>query len=214
LIRSQWRREASLKASLPHEAVVFDSVCGVVAVPTQPAFKQSRHRTNIIILRDNHGSHESFKLKFQHNRLAMTDPLSISASIAGLMTIADIVIRNGYKYIKAVKESDKAVASLINEVNSLSGTLHSLRNIAEGLEGEHAPFISTTQVHHVESCYRTLRNINELLDKFEFSKTKGLVERATQRLKWPLTHSETKTLALEVARHRETLTLALNADEM
>jgi hypothetical protein len=144
----------------------------------------------------------------------MTDPLSISASIAGLMTIADIVIRSGYKYIKAVRESDKAVASLINEVNSLSGTLHSLRNIAEGLEGENAPFISTTQVHHVESCYRTLRKIHELLDKFELSKTKSRVERATQRLKWPLTHADTKTLVLEVARHRETVTLALNADEI
>jgi len=144
----------------------------------------------------------------------MADQLSISASIAGLMTIADIVIRNGYKYVIAVKNADKAVASLIREVNSLSGTLHSLRNIAEGLEGEDAPFISTTQIHHIESCYRTLRKINELLDKFELSKTKGLVERASQRLRWPLTHSETKSLSSEVARHRETLTLALNADEM
>ena len=144
----------------------------------------------------------------------MTDPLSISASVAGLMTIADIVIRNGYKYITAVRDSDKAVASLINEVNALSGTLHSLRNIAEGLEGGDAPFISTTQIHHVESCYRTLRKVNELLDKFELSKTKSMVERAAQRLKWPLTHSETKTLASEVARHRETLSLALNADEL
>jgi hypothetical protein len=130
------------------------------------------------------------------------------------MTIADIVIRNGYKYIAAVRDSNKAVASLIYEVNSLSGTLHSLRNIAEGLEGEDAPFVSTTQVHHIESCYRTLRKISELLDKFELSKTKGLIERATQRLRWPLTNSETKTLVSEVSRHRQTLTLALNADEM
>jgi hypothetical protein len=56
----------------------------------------------------------------------MADQLSISASIAGLMTIADIVIRNGYKYVIAAKNADKAVASLIREVNSLSGTLHSL----------------------------------------------------------------------------------------
>src|SRR5882757_424290 len=122
----------------------------------------------------------------------MADPLSISASIAGLMTIADIVIRNGYKYIAAVKDADKAVASLISEVNSLSGTLHSLRNIAEGLEGDDTPFNSTTQTHHVESCFRTLKKIDVLLAKFELSKTKGLVERAAQRLKWPLTHSETK----------------------
>jgi hypothetical protein len=144
----------------------------------------------------------------------MAEPLSIAASIAGLMTIADIVIRNGYKYITAVRDSDKAVASLINEVNSLSGTLHSLRNIAEGLEGENAPFIPTTQVHHIESCYRTLRKISELLDKFELSKTKGLLDQAKQRLRWPLTHSETKALTAEVGRQRKTLNLALNADEM
>jgi hypothetical protein len=37
LIRSQLGKEASLKATLSHEAMVFDSVCGVVAMPTQPA---------------------------------------------------------------------------------------------------------------------------------------------------------------------------------
>jgi hypothetical protein len=144
----------------------------------------------------------------------MADPLSISASIAGLMTIADVVIRNGYKYIAAVKHADKAVASLINEVNLLSGILHSLRNIAEGLEGETNSFVSTTQVHHIESCYRTLRKISELLDKFELSKAKGFLNHAKQRLLWPLTQSETSDLAAEVERHRATLTLALNADEM
>lgn len=144
----------------------------------------------------------------------MADPLSVSASVAGLLTITDIVIRNGYKYIAAVRDADKAVASLVTEVNSLSGVLHSLRNIAEGLDGADTPLIHTAQIPHVETCYRTLRKINELLDRFELSKTKGLVERATQRLKWPLTHSETKSLISEVARHRETLTWALNADEM
>jgi hypothetical protein len=144
----------------------------------------------------------------------MADPLSISASIAGLMTIADIVIRNGYKYIAAVKDANKAMASLINEVNLLSGTLHSLRNIAEGLEGESNPFVSTTQVHHVESCYRTLRKINDLLDKFELSKSQGFINHAKQRLRWPLTLSDTRALAAEVEKQRAILTLALNADEM
>jgi len=144
----------------------------------------------------------------------MADPLLISASIAGLLTIADIVIRNGYKYVQAVQSSDKVVAKLIREVNSLSGILYSLRNVAEGLEGESMPFISTTQIHQVESCYRTLQKISQLLDRFKLSKTKGLLDQAKQRLIWPLTHSETKALASEVKGHGETLALALNADEM
>jgi hypothetical protein len=144
----------------------------------------------------------------------MTDPLSISASVAGLITIADIVIRNGYKYIKAAKNVESAVASLMNEVNLLSGTLHSLRNVAEGLESESVPFRFTTQVHHVEYCYQTLRKINDLLDSFELPKAKGLLHSAAQRLRWPLSLSETKQLMVEVERHRATLSLALHADGM
>lgn len=144
----------------------------------------------------------------------MADPLSIAGSIAGLITIADVVIRNGYKYISAVRDADKAVVSLIGEINSLVGVPHSLRNVAEGLEGDEVPFIATTQVHHIKSCFQTLKKIQALLDRFELSKSKDLVHRSVQRLNWPLTRSDTKSLAVEVARHRETLVLALNADEM
>ena len=144
----------------------------------------------------------------------MADPLSIAGSIAGLITIADVVIRNGYKYISAVRDADKAVVSLIGEINSLVGVPHSLRNVAEGLEGDEVPFIATTQVHHIKSCFQTLKKIQALLDRFELSKSKDLVHRTLQRLNWPLTRSDTKSLAVEVARHRETLVLALNADEM
>ncbi|KAH6711656.1 hypothetical protein BKA61DRAFT_522547, partial [Leptodontidium sp. MPI-SDFR-AT-0119] len=144
----------------------------------------------------------------------MADPLSIAGSIAGLITIADVVIRNGYKYIAAVKGADKAVVSLVQETNSLVGVLHSLRNVAEGLEGGNVPFLATTQVHHIESCFRTLKKIQTLLDKFEISKSKDLIHRSVQHLKWPLAETQTKSLASEVSGHRETLALALNADEM
>ncbi|ERF71769.1 hypothetical protein EPUS_01684 [Endocarpon pusillum Z07020] len=144
----------------------------------------------------------------------MADPLSISASVAGLITVADIVIRNGHKYIKAVKNADKTVVSLMREVNLLSGTLHSLRNVAEGLEDEAESFRFTTKVHHVEYCYQTLRKINLLLENFELSKSKGVLHSAAQRLRWPLSVSETKELMAEVERHRTILGLALQADEM
>jgi hypothetical protein len=124
----------------------------------------------------------------------MADPLSVSASVAGLITIADIVVRNGYKYIRLFKDADKSVGSLVLAVNLLSGTLHSLRNIAERLDSDNTSIGFTTQIHHVEACYQTLRKIMDLLDKFELSKTKGFLQTTAQKLRWPLTSSETKGL--------------------
>ncbi|KAF7510128.1 hypothetical protein GJ744_007027 [Endocarpon pusillum] len=144
----------------------------------------------------------------------MADPLSISASVAGLITIADIVIRNGRKYIKAVKNADKTVISLMREVNLLSGTLHSLQNVVEGLQDEADSFRITTKVHHIAYCHQTLRKINLLLENFELSETRGVLHSAAKRLRWPLSVSETKELMAEVERHRTTLSLALQADEM
>jgi Fungal N-terminal domain of STAND proteins len=144
----------------------------------------------------------------------MVDPLSVSASIAGLITIADIVVRNGYKYIKAVKKKDTTVKSLIASVNLLSGTLHSLRNVAERLEGDSSSVEFTTQTHHVEACYQTLKRLMNLLDKFAGSKDQGILQSAAQKLRWPLTVSETEELEAEIEKHQRTLSLALQADEM
>ncbi len=83
----------------------------------------------------------------------MSDPLSILANIASPISVADIVIRNGHKYIHSVKNADKTVVSLMKEINLLSGTLHSLRNVAEGLESETHVFQFTTKVLGVEYCY-------------------------------------------------------------
>ena len=159
----------------------------------------------------------SFAISFDTPKVSkstMADPLSVSASVAGLITIADIIVRNGYKYVKLFKDADKSVGSLVSAVNLLSGTLHSLRNIAERLESDNASIRFATQIHHVDACYQTLRKIMDLLDKFELSKTKGFLHATAQRLRWPLTSSETKEMESQVDKHRRTLSLALQADEM
>jgi cob(I)alamin adenosyltransferase len=56
----------------------------------------------------------------------MADGLSVAASVAGLVQIADVVVRRGYRYIREVKNAEKSVEQLIDEVNKLSGVLHSL----------------------------------------------------------------------------------------
>ncbi|KAK4941103.1 hypothetical protein LTR10_018903 [Elasticomyces elasticus] len=144
----------------------------------------------------------------------MTDPLSVCASIAGLVTIADTVIRNGYKYVKAAKNSKKMVAALINEINLLSGTLHSLQNVINELQSEADSIAVTTKLDHVDSCMRTLEKVDVLLVRFDTSDRKTNLHTIKRQLEWPLKTHETRELISEVARHRDTLSVALQADEL
>ena len=144
----------------------------------------------------------------------MADPLSVSASVAGLITIADIVIRNGYKYIRALRNADKAVAALVNEINLLSGTLHSLQNVVESLETESVPFAPATNIEHFNNCHETLQRINILFDKVGGSGSDSSFRGKFRKLQWPLKVPEVKDLISEVERHRMTLSLALQSDEL
>ncbi|APA15679.1 hypothetical protein sscle_15g104490 [Sclerotinia sclerotiorum 1980 UF-70] len=64
----------------------------------------------------------------------MAEAFDVASGIAGLISLADAVVRRGYKYMRDVKDAEKYVQSLIDEVNSLSGVLHSLNNVVQELE--------------------------------------------------------------------------------
>jgi hypothetical protein len=50
----------------------------------------------------------------------MSDPLSVAASIAGLIGLVDLVFRTVYKYLRGVKDSREDIETLARELNSLS----------------------------------------------------------------------------------------------
>lgn len=142
----------------------------------------------------------------------MADPLSISASIAGLISIADIIARRSFKYGKGVKNAKKEVAKLITEVTHLFGVLNHLKLVACRYEDEQ--FESTMQIHHIQSCYDLLEKIKFRLDEADPS-SGGSVKKALQKqLTWPFSNPETLELIDEVERHKGILSLALSADGM
>ncbi|MCJ1245363.1 hypothetical protein MMC30_002567 [Trapelia coarctata] len=142
------------------------------------------------------------------------DPLSLSASIAGLITLADVVVDRVYTYIKGVKNARKEIAALLAEVTGLFGILNSLRLVVARYEEPGVQFQSTMQINHVYACDNTLVKIKALIDKDDPSQAGSSFERMKRQLHWPLTGSETKELTAEVERHKSTLSLALNADGM
>ncbi|CAO2651335.1 Nn.00g096320.m01.CDS01 [Neocucurbitaria sp. VM-36] len=142
----------------------------------------------------------------------MGDPLSVAGSIAGLLSIADVVFRKVYHYVKTVKNAEKEILSLKSEVAALTGVLHNLHLVAEELEDD-STISNATKIDYVASCSATLKRIEGLLSKIQFSKDERY-QNAIQRLKWPIKTTEIVELGDEVRRHRETLSLALSADTM
>jgi hypothetical protein len=143
----------------------------------------------------------------------MSDPLSVAASIAGLITIADVVVRKSYQYLRSLQNVEKPAKKLIDEVNVLYGILRSLKNVAEYLESEDYKFDPATQIHYVHSCQQSLKRIQELLDKAEPSSTPRS-RNIKKKLKWPFAKDKTEELLAEIEHHKATMTLAMTADEM
>lgn len=149
--------------------------------------------------------------------VAAMDPLSVSASIASLIGAADTVVRRLYHYVKAVKGAEKQISALSMEITTLYGVLSSLHLVASRFESESSELTMkerSMQIDHIHACYTTLDSIRSLLQKDDPSTTQSRMESIRRRLHWPLSESKTKEFIDAVGRHKQTLTLALNADTM
>ncbi|KAH7410647.1 hypothetical protein BKA64DRAFT_358929 [Cadophora sp. MPI-SDFR-AT-0126] len=139
----------------------------------------------------------------------MAEALGVAASVSGLITLADIVVRRGYAFINNVNDAGETVQKLILEVNLLFGILHSLKVVVDRLEAT-SKRNPAQEMHWIEPCYQTLEKIRGHLQKAMV----GDCMTRTEKLKWPLRNSATREILGEVERHKLTITMALSAKEM
>ncbi|KAM0474204.1 hypothetical protein ACHAP7_007891 [Fusarium lateritium] len=146
----------------------------------------------------------------------MADPLSISASIAGLVALADLVFRSGTKYAKSYRGAQKEVEGLLREIRELSVVLHSLSLVAFDLEETETPkknashTTTSLQPHHLHDCRQLLRRLETNLSRTGTSiKSDSGLERLQARLKWPFTSAESKEMILEIQRYKQVIDIAL-----
>lgn len=139
----------------------------------------------------------------------MADPLSIAASIAGLLSLADIVFLRLSKYIKSAKNAEQEISDLCKEVNSVGGTVNMLSRLATSLEAEGDSPIQGFRMHHIDGCATILCEIVNKTKKYE-DKPGGKLKRLT----WPFFSSETKKMLADLSRHKENMNLALSATSL
>jgi len=147
------------------------------------------------------------------------DPLSLSASIAGLVSITDMIAGKSYKYIKESRGASKEIKRLLEGITDLFGILNSLRLVASRYQEEE--FDSTMQSQQIHTCHTLLEKIKDRLDEADPSQVdekkspfRQKASSLSRSLAWPFSSTETKGLIAEVENQKATLSLALAADGM
>ena len=142
----------------------------------------------------------------------MAEVLSIAASIAGLVSLVDVVARRIFKYAGKAKNAEKQVDGLIAEITDFYGVLNKLQLVACRFEDEKLD--STMQVYQITSCGKLLGRIRSRLRDFDANEHDGKGMGLAKKLKWPFSSSETGDLIVELGRLKATWCLALEADGM
>jgi hypothetical protein len=141
------------------------------------------------------------------------DPLSIASGVAGLITLAEIVISRTYNTIIKCKNASKDARRLLMEVQSLLGILQSVSTL-RGKLGSSA-IQSKIPGRDVIACQLTLQNIRDKLEGADPREGDITVwQKAGRTFKWPFSSSQTDEILLAMNRHKSTFNLAMSVDTL
>ncbi|CAH0044469.1 unnamed protein product [Clonostachys solani] len=146
------------------------------------------------------------------------DPLSVAGSVAGLVSLADVVFRTAAKYRKEVKGSQKEVGDLLNEVKNTSLLLHNLSLIAYDLESGAVPGQTrgpNLKLEHLNDCRNLLRRLESgLTGAKEGFELPSRLDRLQARLRWPFSASEMKEMIESLRNQQRFINTSLTADSI
>lgn len=95
----------------------------------------------------------------------MADPLSTTASIAGIVSLAGSVFHIVSKYVREAKGEKAKVVALATETRNLSGILHNLSLLASSMDDQGTK--TAFRAYQLHACRQTLLKINDVLSKAE-----------------------------------------------
>lgn len=142
---------------------------------------------------------------------AISDPLSIAGSLAGLAQLTTSTFIAVFKYAKDVKNAKNNVAELAKEIRNLHGIIQNLYLLSTSLEQTDSPR-PILQGSVIMLCTATLTCIEKKFDNASSAIHAGGLKGGMQSLIWPLSKRETEDLLEELERHKSTVNTALAAD--
>lgn len=142
--------------------------------------------------------------------------MEAAATIASLVSLADVVFRCSTKYVKSFKGARKEIEDISHEIKNLSLVLHRLSFVAITLaETDETGVSSNITLHHLYDCQELLTRLRKRLEAAESDVDfESRFKRIQGQLKWPFSSDETKGILQDLERQKQTIDLALGADSL
>ncbi|KAJ3465016.1 hypothetical protein MRS44_005674 [Fusarium solani] len=143
--------------------------------------------------------------------------MEAAASIAGLVSLADLVFRYSLKYVKSSKGARKEVEDVSREIGDLSLVLHRLSfvafRLAEAQSSDATEAPSNVTLHLLYKCEELLTRLRGRLDDAKSDiGSDSRFESLRGSLKWPFSSTETKEILQGLERQKQTMSHAMAAD--
>ena len=139
----------------------------------------------------------------------MSDPLSISAGVIGILTAAAQISSVLIKFVRSAKGAPHQAQAIITEVNDTSAVLSHLQAFLLGKKFADTSRTSMLKVDQVvdivSGCVLTFSELEKLLDELETSEMNTL-----DRAKWARKEAAIAGLIQRLQNHKASLSLILN----
>ena len=143
----------------------------------------------------------------------MATGLDVAAGIAGLITLADVVINRTYKTIKACKNAGSESQRLLKEVQSLMGILIGIKSLAD--EAAKGRLETHIPAEEILNCQRTLTKVRDKLVKANPDEPGISTSTKWKRiLKWPFSSHETDETLRDLERYKTTFDLSVSIETL
>jgi hypothetical protein len=154
------------------------------------------------------------------------DPLSVSASITALLSLAGTIIHKSYAYGAGVRGAPEEIDNFSREIVVLTGILTGLKSLVDALSANGQPTfppeyasisIIAARDGAIGQCGKTLETVRKTLEKYEHrgpSNKRQKFHSLTGRLVWPFEKERTEEWIQKLERLKAAFSLALSVDEM
>ena len=151
--------------------------------------------------------------------ITMADPLSIAASVAGLISLSGQIISVLYTFAASATEARKSVTRILSEIKTMNAIFGQVQDFMWGVVDE-PPDNSTLSMISLDHLVTTLTGCVLVYSKLEkhFSEMAGLAGLANisglvvvwEKIKWAQKEPDILALLGELERHKSSLDLMLS----
>ncbi|KAK2693005.1 hypothetical protein QWA68_007117 [Fusarium oxysporum] len=140
----------------------------------------------------------------------MSDPLSVTASVVGIIGALLHGSKRLYEFIDALQNAPKDIAALSTDLRALYEILAHITNVQDRLSS--SPNLCASLKAPLENCLNIFNEFTTLLQGFTQTSRDGIIQvRVWKQMTWALKDKEVQLLRDTVTTYKMSLNIALNA---